>query len=83
MEFVFALDDDDKIRDGQIKLILRRSMEGIVPNAILTRGDKQPFVGEEMASWLNGPLRYLIDQPLSFDGIDIINMGEARGAVRI
>ena len=82
VEFVFALDDDDKIRDGQIKFILRRSMEGIVPNAILTRGDKQPFVGEEMASWLNGPLRYLIDQPLSFDGIDIINMGEARGAVR-
>ena len=63
VEFAFALDDEDKIRYGQSKYILRRSMEGIVPNAILARRDKQPFVGQEMASWLNGPLKHLIERP--------------------
>ena len=73
VEFAFALDDEDKIRDGQGKFILRRSMEGIVPNEILARRDKQPFVGQEMAAWLSGPLRHLIEPPMTFDGIDIIN----------
>ena len=82
VEFAFALDDEDKIREGQSKYILRRSMEGVVPDAILTRKDKQPFVGEEMAVWLDGPLRYLIERPLSFDGIDVINQREVRRVVQ-
>ena len=82
VEFAFTLNDDDKIRDGRSKYILRRSMEGIVPTAILARRDKQPFVGQEMASWLNGPLRHLIERPMSFDGIDIVNEREARRVVR-
>ena len=82
VEFAFALDDEDKIREGQSKYILRRSMEGIVPAAILARRDKQPFVGQEMASWLSGPLKHLIERPMTFDGIDIINEREARQIVR-
>ena len=82
VEFAFALDDEDKIREGQSKYILRKSMEGIVPNAILARRDKQPFLGQEMASWLNGPLKHLIELPMSFDGIDVINEREARQVVR-
>ena len=52
-------------------------MEGIVPKAILARSAKQPFVGQE-ASWLKGPLKRLIERPMTFDGIDSIN--ETRGA---
>ena len=82
VEFAFALDDEDKIRDGQGKYILRRSMEGIVPNTILARRDKQPFIGQEIAGWLNGPLKHLIERPMSFDGIDVINEREVRRVVR-
>ena len=82
VEFAFALDDEDKIRQGQSKYILRKSMEGIVPNAILARREKQPFLGQEGASWLNGPLKHLIELPMSFDGIDVINEREVRRVVR-
>jgi asparagine synthase (glutamine-hydrolysing) len=78
IEFAFALDDEDKIKYGETKYILKRSMEGIVPEAILARRDKQPFVGQEMAKWLSGPLRYLIDQPLKLDEIGNINVHAAR-----
>ena len=71
VEFAFALSDDDKIRHGQTKYVLKRSMEGIVPNAILARRDKQPFVGQEMTSWLSGPLKHLLDQPIKLDGLGV------------
>ena len=82
VEFAFALDDEDKIREGQTKYILRRSMEGIVPTAILARRDKQPFFGQEMVGWLNGPLKHLTELPMTFDGIDVINEREAQRVVR-
>ena len=82
VEFAFALDDEDKIREGQSKYILRKSMEGIVPTAILARRDKQPFVGREMAGWLNGPLKHLIELPMTFDGIDVIKERKVRRVVR-
>jgi asparagine synthase (glutamine-hydrolysing) len=81
VEFAFALDDEDRIRDGLNKYVLRKSMEGIVPQAILARSEKQPFVGGEMASWLSGPLRHLIERPMRFDGIDIINERKVRRVV--
>jgi asparagine synthase (glutamine-hydrolysing) len=80
VEFAFALDDEDKIRGGLSKYILRQSMEGIVPQAILARRHKQPFVGQEV-HWLGGPLKHLIEQPMNFGGIDIINEREARRVV--
>jgi asparagine synthase (glutamine-hydrolysing) len=82
VEFAFALDDEDKIKCGQSKYILRQSMEGIVPQAILSRRDKQPFVGQEMAAWLAGPLKHLIERPMRFDGIDIINESEVSRVVQ-
>ena len=81
VEFAFALDDEDKIRDGETKYILKRSMEDIVPQTILARRDKQPFFGEEIVGWLNGPLRPLIDDTMTFDGIDIIDERHARRIV--
>ena len=58
-------------------------MEGIVPKAILARSAKQPsgFLGQE-AHWLKGPLKRLIERPMTFDGIDIINEREVRRVVR-
>ena len=71
-----------KSKTAKAKYILRKAMEGIVPNTILARRDKQPFIGQETANWLNGPLKHLIERPMNFDGIDIINEREVRRVVR-
>lgn len=81
VEFAFALDDEDRVREGQTKFILRKSLEHILPKATLARKDKQPFIGGEMAKWLRGPLRHLIDSK-SFDGIGVIDEREARRNIR-
>jgi hypothetical protein len=57
-------------------------MEGIVPEPILTRKEKQPFLGQEGARWLNGPLKHLIERPMHFDGIDGLNKREVRRVIR-
>ena len=57
-------------------------MEGIVPDKILARRDKQPFFGQEMAAWLKGPLRHLIERPMTFDGIDNINQRVVERAIK-
>ena len=62
-----------KLDTVKASFLLRKSMEGIVPNKILARRDKQPFFGQEMAAWLSGPLRHLIEPPMTFDGIENIN----------
>jgi asparagine synthase (glutamine-hydrolysing) len=69
VEFVFSLDDRDKITDGQTKYILRRSLENILPKAISDRKVKQPFFGDEMNKWLRGPLRHLLEA--DFEGLTI------------
>jgi len=65
VEFVFSLDDDDKIRDGTSKYILRESMKDILPTNIYRRRDKQPFLGGELVTWLRGPLKYLLEADFS------------------
>ena len=82
VEFAFSLDDEDKIREGQTKFILRKSLEKILPRAILERKDKQGFVGGEMTRWLRGPLKHLIESPMTFDGLDVVNEREARGILQ-
>lgn len=78
VEFVFSLSDEDKIWEGESKYILRRSLENILPGAILGRRDKQPFLGGEMATWLRGPLKHFMESPMTFDGLGIIDEREAR-----
>jgi asparagine synthase (glutamine-hydrolysing) len=71
VEFVFSLDDDDKLREGKTKYILRKSLQGIVPDIVLTRREKQSFSGGEICMWLRGPLRHLTDLPLKLEGLDV------------
>jgi asparagine synthase (glutamine-hydrolysing) len=77
VEFGVSLEDEDKIREGQTKYILRKSLEGILPSAILARRDKQGFPSGETAKWLRGPLRYLIN-PQTFDGLGVVDERKAR-----
>lgn len=53
----------DKLRGGHAKYLLRKSLEGKVPDEIVWR-KKQGF-NPPMGIWLNGPLRPLVDDYLS------------------
>jgi asparagine synthase (glutamine-hydrolysing) len=82
VEFVFSLDDDDKIRGGQSKYILRKSMEGILPAGVIDRKGKQGFLGGEADGWLRGPLRGLIERPMEVEDVAPITNRQAEDLIR-
>ena len=47
VEFIFSLPMNQIIRNGTTKVILRETMEGIIPEAVRTRLDKMGFVTPE------------------------------------
>lgn len=47
VEFIISLSDEQKIKNGVTKNILRESLKGIVPSEILDRKDKMGFVTPE------------------------------------
>ncbi len=73
VEFTLALGDRHKIVGGDTKRVLRRGMEGILPEKVRQRRDKLGFATPEEA-WFRGPLRKAvlagIDQTLAhFPGL--------------
>jgi asparagine synthase (glutamine-hydrolysing) len=67
----FSLKDEDKIFRGETKHILRHSLKGILPEAIISRQDKKGFVTPGEEKWLRGPLKYLLEMDFSeYDFID-------------
>jgi asparagine synthase (glutamine-hydrolysing) len=56
VEFVFGLPMEFKIREGVTKIILRKAMEGILPEEVRNRMDKMGFVTPE-ADWFKTTLR--------------------------
>jgi asparagine synthase (glutamine-hydrolysing) len=65
VEFLFSLPDHFKIRGTDTKYILRQSLAPILPSAIALRKDKKGFVTPGEVKWLRGPLRFILDQPLT------------------
>ena len=56
VEFVFSLPMKFKIKEGVTKIILRETMEGILPEEVRNRMDKMGFVTPE-ADWFKTTLR--------------------------
>ena len=54
VQFLFALPADMKIRDGWTKYIMRRALEGRIPELIRTRADKVAFSTPEDAWFREG-----------------------------
>jgi asparagine synthase (glutamine-hydrolysing) len=80
VEFAFRLPDSEKLRNGETKRLLRKSLEGILPPAIVDRKDKKGFVTPGEVKWLRGPLSRLLEtdlKPLDFidrrKGLDLIS----------
>jgi asparagine synthase (glutamine-hydrolysing) len=59
VEFTLGLGDRHKIVGGDTKRVLRRGMDGILPEEIRYRRDKLGFSTPEQA-WFRGPLRDLV-----------------------
>ncbi|KFC66805.1 Asparagine synthetase [Bosea sp. LC85] len=64
VEFSLALGNDHKIVGGDTKRVLRRGMNGILPEVVKERRDKLGFATPEQI-WFRGPLRGLVE-----DGIE-------------
>ena len=56
VEFSIALGDQHKIVGGDTKRVLRRAMQGILPELVRNRRDKLGFSTPEQR-WMRGPLR--------------------------
>jgi len=71
VELAFSLPDEDKIYRGETKHILRHSLKGILPDAIIARQDKKGFVTPGEDKWLRGPLKHLLEMDFAaYDFID-------------
>ena len=66
VEFAAGLPDNAKIRGGTGKAILRKAMQGVLPNAILRRPKKGFPI--PLSSWLRGPLRAFVHDALLASG---------------
>lgn len=61
VEYGFSLPLKDKINNAETKYILRKSLGGILPEAVANRKDKKGFVTPGEAKWLRGPLKHLLE----------------------
>jgi asparagine synthase (glutamine-hydrolysing) len=64
VQFGFTLRNDERINRGTTKYILRESMRGTLPDAILNRKDKKGFTTPG-AKWLRGDMHFLLEQDFS------------------
>jgi asparagine synthase (glutamine-hydrolysing) len=64
VEFVFSLPLNQLIEDGTTKVILRKAMEGRLPEMVRTRMDKMGYVTPEDI-WFRGPLKKAIEDILT------------------
>jgi len=64
VEYIFSLPSDQKIREGITKVILRKAMEGILPEPIRNRHDKMGFVTPDDV-WFRTVLKDKIHKVLS------------------
>ncbi|MGI9611456.1 MAG: asparagine synthase (glutamine-hydrolyzing) [Acidimicrobiales bacterium] len=87
VEYSIALPIEAKLSGGTTKAVMRNSLRGVVPAAILDRKDKLGFT-TPMADWLAGPLRSLVADRLRrptfagglVDGAAIVDEFEARAS---
>ena len=64
--FLFGLPPDLKIRKGWSKHVLRESLKGDIPEPVLSRRDKVPFVTSE-ALWFRNEMREFIEDVFRSD----------------
>jgi asparagine synthase (glutamine-hydrolysing) len=77
IEYVFSIPAEFKIRSGWSKVLLRKAMEGILPEEIRTRRDKLGFATPQ-TDWLmqiNGEMKQMISELSVLDSSRMIDHG--------
>ena len=64
VEFAYTLPSHLLVSDGTTKRVLRRAMDGLIPDAVRDRMDRIGFATPERA-WFLGPLRPVIERTLA------------------
>jgi asparagine synthase (glutamine-hydrolysing) len=64
VEFVYRLPPELLVNDGTSKVLLRQSMQGVIPEVIASRMDKIGFATPER-EWFLGPLRPWLEDKLA------------------
>lgn len=80
VDYAFSLEDDDIMKDGETKRILRHSLNGILPDAIANRSDKKGFVTPGEVKWLRNSLSFLLDQ--DFSSLEFMDQNKIRLLIR-
>jgi asparagine synthase (glutamine-hydrolysing) len=60
VEFAMSIPSHLKYRDGQTKYILKRALEGVIPDAVLNR-EKKGF-GVPIDEWMRGPFGVFVEE---------------------
>lgn len=67
VEYAYALPSDFKLKNGTVKYVLKKTMEGRLPQDIIKR--KKKGFGPPVGMWLRGPLLPLVKEKLSRERI--------------
>jgi asparagine synthase (glutamine-hydrolysing) len=80
VEFAFLLLTQDRISNkAETKFILREGLKSVLPKAVYERKDKKGFVTPGEVEWLNGPLKFLLED--NFSGLGFMNVTEAKALI--
>jgi asparagine synthase (glutamine-hydrolysing) len=82
VEFCFGLPFGFKIQAGQTKRLLRRSMAGMIPQAVLERQDKMGFP-TPCAQWFRGPLKGWVEETLRSSGFAAHGLLDPTGVLEV
>jgi len=80
VEFAFSLLTEDRISNkAETKYILREGLKSVLPKAVYERKDKKGFITPGEVEWLNGPLKFLLQD--DFSGLGFMNIPEAKALI--
>jgi len=81
VEFAFSLNTQDRIsNNAETKFILREGLKSILPKAVYERKDKKGFVTPGEVEWLNGPLKFLLED--DFSSLGFLNKAAANKLIQ-
>lgn len=81
VEFAFTLQTEDRVSPkAETKYILREGLKSILPQAVYERKDKKGFVTPGEVEWLNGPLKFLLED--DFKSLDFLNIAKAKQLIQ-
>lgn len=81
VELCFSLQNTDIIHNAETKYIMRKGLQGVLPDAIANRKDKVGFITRGDRTWLRGRLQHLLEGDFR-ELADVIDVPKVQGLVR-